>query len=65
MSGACHVDIRHLGGYKNSHWFGDERSGNDNIRTFQRGTKFEGEVATAPTKSKIQLIVDGKTVYSS
>ena len=40
MSGACHCDIRDLGGYKNSHWFGDERTGNDNIETFQRGTKF-------------------------
>ena len=66
MSGACHVDIRHLGGYKNSHWFGDERTGNDNIRTFQRGTKFEGEVTKATSSTpKIQLVIDGKTVYSN
>jgi len=40
MEGACHVDIRHLGGYKNNFWHGDERNGRDFINSFQRGTKF-------------------------
>lgn len=40
MQGACHVDIRHLGGYKNNFWHGDERNGRDFITSFQRGTKF-------------------------
>lgn len=40
---AVHVDIRNAINYVNSHWFGDERTGNDNIATFQRGTVFDGE----------------------
>lgn len=40
---AVHVDIRDNTNYVNSHWFGDERTGNDNIQTFQRGTVFDGE----------------------
>ena len=31
---AIHLDIRSKDNYKNSHWFGDERTGNDNIKTF-------------------------------
>ena len=45
MDGACHVDIRHLGGYKNTFWHGDERNGRDFINSFQRGTKFTGSAA--------------------
>lgn len=33
---AIHLDIRSKDNYKNSHWFGDERTGNDYIVTFQR-----------------------------
>ena len=36
MNGAIHLDIRSKDNYKNSHWFGDERTGNDYIKTFQR-----------------------------
>lgn len=63
MNGATHVDIRDLGGYKNSHWFGDERTGNDNIQTFQRGTKFPSR--SAVQSHSIKVIVDGEEVYNS
>lgn len=31
---AVHVDVRNANNYVNSHWFGDERTGNDYIKTF-------------------------------
>lgn len=31
---AVHVDTRNADNYVNSHWFGDERTGNDYIKTF-------------------------------
>lgn len=43
MNGACHVDNRDCEPYVNNHWFGDERNGNDYIKTFQHGTVFPGE----------------------
>lgn len=36
MNGACHLDVRTVENYANGHWFGDERTGNDNIPTFVR-----------------------------
>lgn len=36
MNGAIHLDIRNTSNYKNSHWYGDERTGNNSITTFQR-----------------------------
>ncbi len=33
-NGSCHVDVRNAENYKNSHWWGDERNGNDNITDF-------------------------------
>lgn len=56
MQGATHVDTRDTEPYSNKHWFGDERTGNDNIKTFQRGTVFPGQ-ATAK-KQKIKLYLD-------
>lgn len=73
MNIACHVDRRDLGGYKNNHWFGDERNGNNRISTFQRGTKFDGEAAQVivennnqveKTTHKVQVFIDNKEVYS-
>ena len=55
MNGACHVDTRDTEPYSNKHWFGDERTGNDNIRTFQRGTIFPGQGAVKNKKLKIYL----------
>lgn len=40
---SCHVDIRDSEPYVNSHWFGNETTGEDYIQTFQRGTIFPGE----------------------
>ena len=57
MNGACHVDIRHLGGYKNMFWHGDERNGVDFINSFQRGTKF-GSSAAIKTAHKIKVYLD-------
>lgn len=57
MNGACHVDIRHLGGYKNMFWHGDERNGVDFINSFQRGTKF-GSSAAIKTTHKIKVYLD-------
>lgn len=33
---AIHLDIRNSSNYKNAHWYGDERTGNNFIKTFQR-----------------------------
>lgn len=66
-STAVHVDVRNNYNYVNPHWFGDERTGNDNVKTFQTGRKFDGENASRKTtdKHKITVIIDGKTVYES
>ena len=60
-----HVDIRTTSNYSNGHWFGDERTGNDNIATFQRGTVFSGENVSHETKHKLTVIIDGATVFES
>lgn len=59
---AVHVDIRNDNNYVNSHWFGDERTGNDNIETFQRGSVFDGE---NNTKHKIAVYYDGVLINES
>ena len=66
-STAVHVDVRNNKNYYNSHWFGDERTGNDSVKTFQTGRKFDGENVSRETndKHKITVIIDGKTVYES
>ena len=58
---AVHVDIRNNDNYVNSHWFGDERTGNDNIQTFQKGTKFVSRETTV-TNHTLEIILDGKTI---
>lgn len=40
---SCHVDTRDSESYSNKHWFGNETTGENFIKTFQRGTKFPGE----------------------
>lgn len=55
---AVHADIRNSANYKNAHWFGDERTGNDNISTFLNDLpKQEGKIITS--KHKIAVYVDG------
>lgn len=58
---AVHVDVRNNGNFVNAHWFGDERTGNDNVSTFQKGTVFESR----PTTKKLSIIIDGKTIFES
>lgn len=50
LPNSCHVDTRDSESYLNNHWFGNEYTygsvpQNDWIKTFQRGTIFEGEKA--------------------
>lgn len=60
-----HVDTRTTSNYSNGHWYGDERTGNDNIATFQRGTVFNGENVSHETKHKLAVVIDGATVFES
>lgn len=53
MNGAIHLDIRNSSNYKNSHWYGDERTGNNDITTFQRGN-------SAKTTLNITVEINGK-----
>ncbi len=43
MRNACHVDIRNDTNYVNAHWFGNELTGENWIKTFQRDTVFPGQ----------------------
>ena len=56
---AVHVDVRCKDNYVNDHWFGDERTGDDNIKTFQKGTKF----VSRETKNTLEIILNGNTIY--
>lgn len=49
MNNACHVDTRDCEQYANNHWFGNELTGENAIRTFQRGTVFPGEAPASPS----------------
>lgn len=65
---AVHCDIRNSTNYKNSHWFGDERSGNDNVSTFadflpDKAAEKIGETKTV--KHKIAVYIDGAKAYES
>ena len=46
---SCHLDIRSADNYENAHWFGNEMTNENFIKTFQRGTIFPGE-GKAPAK---------------
>ena len=61
---AVHVDVRNDNNYVNSHWFGNEITGNDNITTFQRGTIFDGE-NKSENKHKITVYYDGVLISES
>ena len=61
---ACHVDTRDSEPYVNSHWYGNETTGENFIKTFQRGTVFDGEQPTTEKKSiKITIEIDDH-IYS-
>lgn len=57
MNGSCHLDNRDCEPYVNNHWFGDERDGRNNIKSFQRGTVFPGEEPSKPQK-KVTIMID-------
>lgn len=61
MSNAVHLDIRNKSNYVNNHWFGDERNGNDNIKTFSQYLPKITETSET-NKHKITVIIDGKTI---
>ena len=56
---SCHVDTRDSEQYSNNHWFGNETTGENWIKTFQRGTVFPGE--KVKVQKKITLIIDDHT----
>lgn len=57
----CHVDIRNLNNYINSHWYGDERTHNDYIDTF---ANMGEQIYKDNTKHTLQTVIylDGKKV---
>ena len=59
---ACHVDTRDSEAYLNNHWFGNETTKDDYIKTFQRGTKFPGESTSEKKKSiEVSIKIDDHT----
>lgn len=55
MSTALHVDVRNSSNYKNSHWFGDETTGNNNIKTFIKSSTQSSDVV-----KNLQTILNNK-----
>ena len=61
---ALHADIRTSQNYKNAHWFGDERTGNDNISSFMDNLpRQKGNVIKV--KHKITVYYDGEKISES
>lgn len=54
---AVHVDIRNASNYTNTHWFGNEITGDDNIKTFS-----EYLPKTTTSKHTLTVILDGKEI---
>lgn len=63
MTNACHVDTRDKEKYSNIHWYGDEITGNDWIKTFQRGTVFPEKEKEKKEEHSLVITIDGKTVF--
>lgn len=63
MATALHVDVRNSSNYKNSHWFGDETTGNNNIKTFiksnTQGSDSIKNLQTILNNKGNKLTVDG------
>ena len=57
-----HADVRTSANYKNSHWFGDERTGNNNIMSFADYLP-DKKGKTITVKHKIAVVIDGETVF--
>lgn len=60
---SCHVDVRHIGGYANSHWFGNEQTG-ETYNTFKgMGETINTDGSTTPAKKTLEVIFDGRTLF--
>lgn len=57
---AVHVDIRNNTNYVNPHWFGNEITGDDNVKTF---LSYLPAQKTTANKHKITVIIDGATIF--
>lgn len=58
---SCHVDTRDSESYINSHWYGNETTGNDYINSFQRDTIFDGDTTQDQTHEIEAIItIEGK-----
>lgn len=55
---AVHVDVRNKTNYVNDHWFGNEMTGNDYIKTFNRGTVFVPRETQTKNKMKVTIEID-------
>lgn len=55
-----HLDIRNNDNYVNPHWFGDERTGNDNIQSF---LSYLPKQVTDAKKHKLKIVYDDKIIY--
>lgn len=60
---AVHVDVRNKTNYVNDHWYGNEQTGNDYIKTFIRGTKFVPRETKTKNKMKVTIEYDDH-IYS-
>lgn len=62
---SCHVDTRDSEPYVNNHWYGNETTGDDYIKTFQRGTVFDGEAPQDPAEdhTKEELLQELLALY--
>lgn len=58
---AVHMDIRNESNYVNSHWFGNEITGDDFVKTFSQYLPATKTAATTPAtkKHKIAVYLDG------
>ena len=67
MKGAIHLDIRNEKNYTNSHWFGDERTGENYIKTFSQYLPkiTETPKTTETVKHKIKLMLDDKIIFEN
>lgn len=61
-SSYCHLDIRGIIPYKNSHWYGNESTG-ENYTTFKSYLPSWYKSGAATATHTIKIEVDGKSVY--
>ena len=55
-----HADIRNNTNYVNSHWFGNEITGDNNVKSF---LQYLPAQKSTETKHKLTVIFDGKTIF--